>query len=896
MATEVERLVVLMEANAAGMQRQLDQAQRNSDRQLAAMERRFNQSASKVSKSYTTMAQNVKLAIAAIGVGAIVRDATKLADAWTNAGNKLRGLGVNGAAVASKQAELADMAVRTNTAYSSTVDLYSTILRAQDGLNISEEKRLKVVETVNKAIQLGGASAAQASSVVLQLGQALGSGVLQGDEFRSLRENSQILTKAIAEEFGVGTAQLKKLAAAGELTSDRVIKAFLKVKPQIDAAFKATNTSVGSAFTNLETRLTQYVGQTNEATGATKGLVDVINHVAENLDDFAEAAVVAGTVLLGGLAGAAVVGGVSLLATNIAAVTAGLTAMQVAAAGGATAMRALGAGMAFFGGPIGLAVIALGAGIAYMALKSSEAGKQMDAKREAAERLKPALEKLNEVNEQLATAEGGQAKKLKETKQQLIDTARNEIVLAEARLKRAEATLAAREIESDAANADPSDPRFGGFTGPGDQVVRAQVAHAREVIKALRAEFSEKFLPTVDINLDLDPPDGTGKGKGDTGGSSKASHATVEELQREHELNLARIHDDQFLLQLYEDQAEIAKRTAAYRAADSKLTEDTARAMAEQEVSAERIAQLQVDAGKTDQARLDRATEFADRAEGASANLRAELTELKELIDSGILAGLGRESDGVRAYIDGLVELARRTGDATEAIVLMKEAAGATDEQIQRGAFRAKKEAEAARATRDEELQKPFRYDEIRDDIKGALHQAFETGDWDEAFRDKLQGALTRALDRSLDRFVDGIFAIDWGSVGKNDSNGGGIISGVVGALFGGGGGGGSNLHFGGGRAGGGPVSPGMFYRVNENTPNSEWFMPKTPGTIFPSLPQITIPRGASANVIVQGNTYNFKGTGEEIAQFRAEAARMEAGRPAQILAVMRDAQRRRIA
>ena len=81
----------------------------------------------------------------------------------------------------------------------------------------------------NTAAKLAGASSIEASNAFRQLAQALGSGRLAGDEFRSVSEQVPTVLAPIAEELGVTIGELKKLAAEGELTSEVVLRALGKV-------------------------------------------------------------------------------------------------------------------------------------------------------------------------------------------------------------------------------------------------------------------------------------------------------------------------------------------------------------------------------------------------------------------------------------------------------------------------------------------------------------------------------------------------------------------------------------------------------------------------------------------------------------------------------------------
>ncbi|AWK86547.1 hypothetical protein DEW08_10115 [Azospirillum thermophilum] len=69
------------------------------------------------------------------------------------------------------------------------------------------------------------------------MSQALASGRLQGDEYRSLAENMPALTREIARTMGVTTGELKSLASEGLITTDVVLKALRNMTDQVNKDF-----------------------------------------------------------------------------------------------------------------------------------------------------------------------------------------------------------------------------------------------------------------------------------------------------------------------------------------------------------------------------------------------------------------------------------------------------------------------------------------------------------------------------------------------------------------------------------------------------------------------------------------------------------------------------------
>ncbi|ATG92631.1 tape measure protein [Paracidovorax citrulli] len=153
------------------------------------------------------------------------------------------------------------------------------------GLNTAAatKQSLALTETINQAIQLSGASAQASSAAITQLVQGLQGGALRGDEFNSVMEQSPRLARALADGLGVTTGELRKMAEAGLLTSDTVIKALQGQSQTVATEFSKLPPTVGRALQDLSTQWTLYVGETDKATGASAAAATAINAVSSNL-------------------------------------------------------------------------------------------------------------------------------------------------------------------------------------------------------------------------------------------------------------------------------------------------------------------------------------------------------------------------------------------------------------------------------------------------------------------------------------------------------------------------------------------------------------------------------------------------------------------------------------
>ena len=272
-------------------------AERQFTKRMELMASSATQMEKKVSAAGDRMSGSLRRSLAAIGVAGAIKEAQELADAWTASANKLAAAGVPMEKLASTQQRLADLSRETRSEFASTADLYAKLTRATKDLGANEAQVARATETVNKAFKAGGASTQEQVSSILQLSQALGSGLLQGDELRSIRENAPLLARAIAKEFDTTVAGLKKLGAEGKLTSDRVFKAILVGSQQIDDQFAKTRGTIGEAFTALRTEAGRFLNEFDRATGTTKGISEFVNKAADDFDLLAQSVTIAAAVV-----------------------------------------------------------------------------------------------------------------------------------------------------------------------------------------------------------------------------------------------------------------------------------------------------------------------------------------------------------------------------------------------------------------------------------------------------------------------------------------------------------------------------------------------------------------------------------------------------------------------
>ncbi len=182
------------------------------------------------------------------------------------------------------QEALFKIAQETRNGLEATVGLYTRLGRATRELGVTQGQLILVTETIGKALIVSGASATEASAALVQLGQGLAAGALRGDELRSVLEQTPRLAQAIAEGMGVSVGRLRDLGEQGALTAEAVVNALIKQSDAINAEFATIPKTIGQAITQMGNAFTQFVGQADDAGGASKKIAKFIGEVAKNID------------------------------------------------------------------------------------------------------------------------------------------------------------------------------------------------------------------------------------------------------------------------------------------------------------------------------------------------------------------------------------------------------------------------------------------------------------------------------------------------------------------------------------------------------------------------------------------------------------------------------------
>lgn len=222
------------------------------------------------------------LAVAMLGIGS-VKQLSGIADEWTTVNNRLKLVIDSTAELTQVRNQLIASANKTGQSLGTVAELYNKLAMSQNQIGISGSKLLKLTDTINKAMVIGGGSAESQAAALVQLSQAFASGTLRGEELNSVLEQAPGLAQTIAKGLGVTVGQLRTLAAEGKLTSEAVANAILKQSTAVDAQFGKMDKTIGQSVTTLKNQVMTFVGALNETTGASQKAGAVLEWLGNHL-------------------------------------------------------------------------------------------------------------------------------------------------------------------------------------------------------------------------------------------------------------------------------------------------------------------------------------------------------------------------------------------------------------------------------------------------------------------------------------------------------------------------------------------------------------------------------------------------------------------------------------
>lgn len=191
------------------------------------------------------------------------------------------------------QNKIMESANRSRASFLTQADIIAKLgQRAPDAFS-SNDETIQFAENLSKMFVVAGASQQEMASASLQLTQALGSGVLRGEELNAVFESAPNVIQTIADYLGVPIGEIREMASEGQITADIVKQAMLGATEDINAQFESMPMTWAQVWT-----LT-----CNKLIAATQPLLSVISFLAQNWD-FLQPIVLGIAAAIGGLVAA----------------------------------------------------------------------------------------------------------------------------------------------------------------------------------------------------------------------------------------------------------------------------------------------------------------------------------------------------------------------------------------------------------------------------------------------------------------------------------------------------------------------------------------------------------------------------------------------------------------
>jgi len=245
------------------------------------------EAAQKIDKESKKATRSLNL-LAGIGIAGVFAGTLKLgksvielSDQYSLLRSQIRLVIDEGNNLESIQSKLLEVSNETRQSVKSTTELYTKLDRATKELSLTDEKVIDLVETLNKAFIISGASAEESSSGVRQLSQAIQGGILRAEEYNSIIEQTPRIAELFAASLKVTQGEFRKLVIEGKVTTKQLIGAIQGQSDAINDEFGKIQKTSGQTWVVLTNNAESYITKLSEV----NALQGVFNSLLEFVSD-----------------------------------------------------------------------------------------------------------------------------------------------------------------------------------------------------------------------------------------------------------------------------------------------------------------------------------------------------------------------------------------------------------------------------------------------------------------------------------------------------------------------------------------------------------------------------------------------------------------------------------
>lgn len=288
MVKEVGSIRVLLEAQFG----QMMSALQTMDRRTSTFAAKQQKEAASVARAWqganAQVAGKIRGMFAGLAAGASLRGAQSLIDQSTRIQNALKVAGLEGENLNKVYGRLFQSAQRNAAPLETLVTLYGRAALVQKELGVTQEEMLNFTDKIAMALRVAGTDAQSASGALLQLSQALGSGVVRAEEFNSILEGALPIAQAAAaglKEAGGSVAKLRQLVVDGKVSSEAFFRAFEAGSVILEQKVAGAEMTVSQHLVRLRNVLVDAAGDFDKGSGAAEAFGEMLGSVATAIEN-----------------------------------------------------------------------------------------------------------------------------------------------------------------------------------------------------------------------------------------------------------------------------------------------------------------------------------------------------------------------------------------------------------------------------------------------------------------------------------------------------------------------------------------------------------------------------------------------------------------------------------
>jgi len=248
---------------------------------LAKFQTNASRTASNIDKSFARLGSGLQGIFGGLAAAVSIRELGQMADSFTNMQARLKLATRDSNEFAEANANIRRIAESSKGPLEATTVLYTRIAQALLEVGGTQKQIADTTQALALGLRISGASAEESASAMQQFSQAIGSGILAGEEFKALNESAPRIMRAVADSIGVPIGQLRAMSKEGKLTRDILVEGLGSQLPKLIKEAETLPNTIGTAFQEAKNELLLTIGLVDKFTGASKKAADAVGLIGK---------------------------------------------------------------------------------------------------------------------------------------------------------------------------------------------------------------------------------------------------------------------------------------------------------------------------------------------------------------------------------------------------------------------------------------------------------------------------------------------------------------------------------------------------------------------------------------------------------------------------------------